>query len=69
LAKKKKAVINEKLCDHSPFCAAKRVCGLGAITQKTKWLFKADVPLIDRDKCVGCGKCVDYCPHRAIKMK
>ncbi len=69
MAKKKKAVINEKLCDHSPFCPAKRVCGLGAITQKKTWFFKAAIPEINRDKCVGCGRCVDYCPQRAIKMK
>ena len=65
----KKAVLNKSQCDHSPLCPAKRVCGLGAITQKTKWLIIADYPEINQDKCVGCGRCVDFCPHRAIKMK
>lgn len=26
-------------------------------------------PLIDRDKCLGCGLCVDYCPEGAIEIK
>ncbi|WP_418791174.1 ATP-binding protein [Phosphitispora sp. TUW77] len=69
MTNEKKAVINETLCDHSPFCAAKKVCEFGAITQKTQGLFNAEVPEIDRDTCVGCGKCVDYCPHGAIQMK
>ena len=69
MAKKKKAVINKKLCDHSPFCPAKRACVIGAITQQKSWFFKAEVPEIDQGKCVGCGRCVDFCPHRAIKMK
>lgn len=66
---KKKAVINREKCDHSPMCPAKKACHIGAITQKTKWFFKAEIPEIDQDRCVGCGRCVNFCPQRAIKMK
>lgn len=66
---KKKAVINANVCDSSPLCPAKRVCPAGAITQKRKWIILAETPEIDVDKCTGCGTCVSFCPHRAIKMK
>lgn len=64
----KKAVMNAAKCDHSPFCPVKRVCPVGAVTQKAG-LFGAEVPVIDPDKCTGCGKCVRVCPHGAIALR
>lgn len=64
----KKAVMTHEKCDHSPFCAAKRVCPVKAITQKAS-MFSAEVPVINADTCIGCGKCVQVCPHGAIRMK
>ena len=28
----------------------------------------ADVPVIDREACVACGSCVDYCPGGAVRI-
>ena len=25
-------------------------------------------PVIDKDKCIACGKCVQFCPENCIKL-
>ncbi|HWR60009.1 MAG TPA: 4Fe-4S binding protein [Clostridia bacterium] len=64
----KKAVLNESRCDKSPFCAARRACPAEAIRFEKEGLFSGKIT-IDREKCIGCSKCVAYCPHGAISMK
>ncbi|MCK5764307.1 MAG: 4Fe-4S binding protein [Clostridiales bacterium] len=64
---KKTAKIDPNKCDRSPFCPPRRVCSIKAISQKRKFL-KAEVPVITVDLCTGCGECVKYCPHGAIKI-
>mgnify|MGYP001187794574 CR=1 FL=1 len=64
----KKAVINIKKCDQSPFCPVKRVCPAGAVTQNKKGFFRADAPKIDKDKCTGCGICLKVCTMGAVKI-
>ncbi len=27
-----------------------------------------DVPVIDRDLCIACGSCVEYCPGGAVRI-
>ena len=63
----KKAVIDTSSCDKSPFCPVKRVCPVNAVTQEGSF-FRSGVPVIDSEKCIGCGKCVKVCPMRAVKM-
>jgi len=61
----KKAIIKEIACDKSPFCPAKRVCPVNAIYRKGFTRpFK-----VDAETCIGCGKCINVCPQRAIIMK
>ena len=63
----KKAKLNKDSCDNSPFCGAKGVCNVGAIEFKKTGIFSGNIA-IDEEKCIGCGKCVVACPHKAIKM-
>ena len=65
---KKIAVINESLCDQSPFCPVKRVCPVNAVTQ-SGGMFSKGFPKIDPEVCTGCGKCLRYCPMGAVDIK
>ncbi|BEP29659.1 4Fe-4S dicluster domain-containing protein [Helicovermis profundi] len=65
----KKAIIDSNICDRFIFCPVKRACPVKAITQQKVSFFKANVPVIDADACIGCGKCIPVCPHGAVKMK
>lgn len=38
-------------------------CPFGAMT-----LSSDGIPIIDKDKCTGCGKCSSVCPKKAIQM-
>lgn len=40
-------------------------CPFGAITVGTDI---TNIPVVDLDKCVGCGKCLAICPGLAIRM-
>ena len=39
-----------------------KICPIGAIVMKNGHL------VVDREKCDGCGKCVDACPRELIRM-
>jgi len=69
----KKAAIDTVRCDKSPFCPVKRVCPQGAISQqkgeKKLLFFNTGNYQVDKSKCTGCGICVSYCPHGAVKMQ
>lgn len=67
-----KAFIDGKQCDKSPMCPPKKLCPAKAISQeKGKGILgflSGGVSTVDESKCTGCGLCVRYCPHGAIKM-
>ncbi|MTI49482.1 4Fe-4S binding protein [Sporosalibacterium faouarense] len=64
----KKAIINETRCDQSPFCPVVKSCPVNAIKQEKLGFFKAKTPKVDHDICIGCEKCVRYCPHGAVNI-
>lgn len=35
---------------------------------KHKYLKNVATLQLDSEKCIGCGKCVEVCPHRVLKM-
>ncbi|MBS7525657.1 4Fe-4S binding protein [Fusibacter paucivorans] len=60
---KKVAVIDANRCDRSPFCPVKRVCPVNAVKANMY-----GVPEVNQSECIGCGKCLRYCPMRAVTM-
>ncbi len=59
-----KLTINPKRCPQNHRCPAISVCPKQAITQKDFF----SLPQIDEERCVSCGKCIQYCPMGAFEM-
>lgn len=55
--------INRFTCPQNHRCPLIRVCPTGAIEQSGY-----DLPMINEEKCINCGKCVRYCPLGAVSL-
>jgi len=62
------ARINIDRCHKCLGCSTIKNCPKNAITQERKFLLKADYPIIDINKCVGCGMCIKACRHSKDKV-
>ncbi len=56
--------VSKSRCPQNHRCPAIRVCPVEAITQKGY-----AAPVVDMDKCIKCGKCVKFCPMRALSLQ
>ena len=56
--------IKAHLCPQNHRCPAIRVCPVDAIKQDGN-----ELPTIDNDKCIDCGKCVKFCPMGALQLE
>lgn len=60
-----KTLIVKKLsCPQNHSCPSVRVCPVGALSQKGY-----NAPVVDMDKCITCGKCVNFCPKKALVLE
>lgn len=57
-------LVKKSRCPQNHPCPSVRVCPVGALAQKGY-----DAPTVDEDKCVKCGKCVRFCPMKAIVLE
>jgi len=60
----KTLVVNKSRCPENHPCPSIRVCPTGALKQRGY-----AAPTVAMSKCVKCGKCVRYCPMRAISLR
>ncbi len=56
-------VIQEK-CPHNHQCRAVKVCPVGALLQNLN-----EVPKVNYDVCIKCGKCSKLCPKKALILE
>lgn len=54
--------VDKNRCPQNHKCPAIKVCPVGAIKQEGFAL-----PTIDKETCIKCGKCIKYCPMKAIQ--
>ncbi len=59
-----KLVVKTNKCPQNHPCPSVRVCPTDALSQKG---FSA--PVVDMEKCIKCGKCVIFCPMRALVLE
>jgi Dissimilatory sulfite reductase (desulfoviridin), alpha and beta subunits len=57
-------VVKESRCPQNHVCPSVRVCPTGALAQNGN-----SAPVIDMEKCIKCGKCVRFCPMRALVLE
>lgn len=57
-------VVHKARCPQNHACPSVRVCPVGALTQSG---YRA--PVADQEKCIHCGKCVKFCPMRALALE
>lgn len=54
--------IDKNRCPQNHRCPSVAVCPVGAISQND-----FELPLINQELCVECGKCINFCPRKAIQ--
>ncbi len=59
-----KLVVKESRCPQNHKCPSVQVCPVDALEQKG---FAA--PTVNYDKCIKCGKCVKFCPMKALMFE
>lgn len=59
-----KLVVKLSRCPQNHPCPSVRVCPVGALVQQG---FAA--PTVDTDRCIKCGKCVKFCPRKALQFE
>ena len=56
-------MIEKSHCPQNHKCPAVKACPVEALSQQG-----LEVPTVDMEKCIACGKCTDVCPTGALQM-
>ncbi len=60
----KKMIVNKNKCPQDHRCPAMAICPKQAISQKSNF----DLPQVDENLCILCGKCMSFCPKGAFEI-
>ncbi len=60
----KELVVKTPRCPQNHPCPSVMICPVGALKQDG---FNA--PTVDNELCIKCGKCVNFCPMRALQIE
>lgn len=60
-----KITVNKSKCPQNHQCPSIAVSPKAAISQKDT----GSLPVVDHDKCIGCGKCMKFCPKGAFEKE
>lgn len=55
--------IDKSKCPQNHPCPAIRVCSAQALTQEGY-----NAPEVDKEKCIECGACSNFCPMGALQI-
>lgn len=53
------------VCNQCENAFCEKVCPVGAIERHST----LKIPVVNGDKCTGCGICADYCPRGVIRVR
>ncbi len=59
----KKLVVIQENCPQNHACPSVGVCPVAALVQKAH-----EAPTVLDDVCIRCGKCVNFCPKKALVL-
>lgn len=62
--KTKTLIVNQHRCPQNHPCPSVQVCPVGALLQ-----VGYAAPAVNLEKCIRCGKCVKFCPMRALTLE
>ncbi len=54
-------IVVKHRCPQNHPCPCVRICPVEALNQNGH-----NAPEIDRDRCIECGACTEFCPYQAI---
>ncbi|NTU88936.1 MAG: 4Fe-4S binding protein [Actinobacteria bacterium] len=56
-------IVDKRKCPQDHACPALRACPVHALSQNG-----FDAPVVDKKRCISCGKCVRFCPTGALRV-
>lgn len=59
------AQVSYDLCQACDKCAARKSCRTKALIQ----MDRGEQAIVKSSDCMGCGDCIEACPHKALSMK